>query len=270
MDRKNANLTFSHVNTDVNWDASTKKKIIRMSSAEFCIGIISHSKGLEQIYQYSFVSNLSLNDKIATIVDIDNERNIRCENSLFRLYTNYNVQVPEEFHDENSKEAILSVITDCQKQYIPFEEKVDFWELYNISAWEKELYAEVKDKFPDYKLSTVVTSLLNIVARQQKEKDVLIFVENNNFTIIAVEKQKLIGINTFPFQTEKDFLYYSYAFLRKRFADLDNIQLKLCGNVTKQSSLYKLMSKYCQHVEILSQGEESTDNNYSFYCDLFE
>jgi hypothetical protein len=275
MSKKNATLTFSHVNTDVNLDISNKRKIIRMSSAEFCMGIVSRSKGLEQVYQYSFASNLnlSLSDRIAVIADIDKEKNICCENNFFRLYTKYNVQVPEEFHDKNNNEAILSVITNTngQQQYIPFEEKADLWKLYNISAWEKDLYAEIKNKFPDYQLSTVVTSLLNIVAKQQKEeKKVVVFVENKNFTVIAVNREQLVGINTFPFQTEKDFLYYCYAFLRKMFADLNNISLKLCGNVAKQSSLCKVISKYCQNVEILSQGEDMVDNNYSFYCDLLE
>jgi hypothetical protein len=270
MSEKNLNLISSYINDEAGSDTSNKKKVIRMTSDGFCLSILSESKGLEAVFQYSFAPHLSFASKIAAIAAVDKERDISCDKNVFRLYTKYNVQIPEEFHDGSNNEAILSVTVSNDEQYIPFEEKVDGWKLYNISAWEKELYAEVKTRFPNCQFSTVVTSLLNIIAKQKKEKKALIFVENNNFTIIAVDNRQLTGINTFPFYTEKDFLYYCYAFLRKIFVEPEHISLKLCGNIAKQSSLYSAISKYCQDVDMLSGKGNTVGDNYSYYCDLFE
>jgi hypothetical protein len=271
MNKKNVILTFSYVNDELHSDISNRRKFIRMWSNGFCTGILSDTNGLEHLFQYSFNSGLSSKDKIAAIVEVDKEKNtLSCANNLFRLYTKYNVQIPENFHDQSSNDALLSLMINDHEQYIPFEEKVDRWQLYNVSAWEKELYTEMKNKLSNYQCSTVVTSLLNIIAKQQKETNVLVFVENNHFTIIAVAEQKLAGINTFSFSTEKDFLYYCFAFLRKRVADLNNISLKLCGNIAQCSSLYDEISKYCQHVEMLSNESATNDDYYSYYCDLFE
>jgi hypothetical protein len=270
MNKKNANLSFSYVKDAPHSDTPNKRKVIRMSAEGFYMAIVSDVNELEQLFQYAFLSDLSFRDKIAVIADIDKEKNIPCANNLFRLYTKYNVQIPEAFYDESKNEAILSVTLNQHEQYVPFGEKVDKWQLYNVSAWEKELYAEVKNQLSNYSLSTVATSLLNIIAKQQQKTNALVFVEHNHFTVIAVDKQKLTGINTFPFYTEKDFLYYCYAFLRKRITDLNSISLKLCGNITKDSSLYNAISKYCQDVDMLSTEGNAINNDYSYYCDLFE
>ncbi|MDR2410275.1 MAG: DUF3822 family protein [Bacteroidales bacterium] len=267
---KRANLSFSYLKDAPHSDTANKRKVIRMSMEGFYMAIVSDANELEQLFQYSFLSDLSFKDKIAVIANIEKEKNIPCANNVFRLYTKYNVQVPEDFYDESKNEAILSVTLDQHEQYVPVEEKVDKWQLYNISAWEKELYAEVKNQLSNYSLSTVATSLLNIIAKQQKETNALVFVEHHHFTVIAVDRQRLTGINTFPFYTEKDFLYYCCAFLRKRIADLNTVSLKLCGNITKDSSLYNAISKYCQDVDMLLDEGNMVNNNYSYYCDLFE
>ncbi|MDR0603964.1 MAG: DUF3822 family protein [Bacteroidales bacterium] len=270
MNKRNANLSFSYVNDALHSDTSNKRKVIRMTTDGFYMAIVSEENGLEQLFQYSFLSDLSFKDKIAAITDVEKEKNIPCANNLFRLYTKYNVQIPEDFHDESKNEVILSVMVNQHEQYIPFEEKVDKWQLYNVSAWEKELYVEVKNQLSNYSLSTVATSLLNIIAKQQKETNALVFVEHNHFTVVAIDKQKLTGMNTFPFYTEKDFLYYCYAFLRKRIVDINSLSLRLCGNIAKQSSLYNAISKYCQDVDMLSNEGNAINSNYSYYCDLFE
>ncbi|MDR1180626.1 MAG: DUF3822 family protein [Bacteroidales bacterium] len=273
MNKKNAILTFYHVNDETNSDISNERKVIRMMSEGFCIGIVSRSNKLEQLFQYSFDTNLSFEDKLTAIDEVDKEKNISCSENIFKLYTKYNVQIPEEFHDRNANEAVLSLITDEKEQYIPFEEKVAQWNLYNLSAWEKDLYEQIKIQFPNYQLATVASSLLNMISRQQQKENVLVFVENNNFTIAVTDIQKLKGINTFPFNTEKDFVYYCCSFLRKMFENMSAVSIKLCGNITCQSPLHNGLSKYFQDVEILSSTDEnptSIDNLYACYCDLFE
>jgi hypothetical protein len=273
MRKKNTSLTFSHVNDETNLSASPEKKVIRMLSEGFCIGILSPSYGIERLFQYSFDPNLSFNDKLEAICERDQEKNISCEENFFRLYTNCNVQIPEAFHDKSGNEAILALITDKRKYYLPFEEKVEAWKLYNLSAWEKTLYGQLEIKFPNYHFSTVTKSFLEVVAKQAGEKrNVFIFVENNNFAIAAIDDHALKGINNFPFHTEKDFLYYCCSFLRKIFPTMENISLKLCGNITRKSPLYNALKRYFRQVEFLLPTKEyhSGDSLYARYCDLFE
>ncbi len=270
MNRSNANLTFSYVNDEINLDSSDKRKTIRMSSKGFCIAIISDKKEPLRLFQYSFASeNVSIEDKCKVITDTDQELNILCGNNFFRLYTQYNVQIPEEFYEQKNDEAILSLIIENSEQYTPFAECIEPWTLYNISAWKKELHSVIRQQFSNYESGTVLSSLLNIVAQQKHERKSLIFVEDNNFTVIAIDNGQLLGANTFSFFNENDFLYYSCAFLRKMYKKPAEVPLKLCGNIAPQSSLYTILNKYFSIVEMLSSPYGAIDN-YSYFCDLFE
>lgn len=270
MDKNDVTLTFSYVNENANLDISAVRKVIRMSPKGFCIAIISGEKKAERLFQYLFDKNdLSFNDKLKAILVADKELNINCKEHSFRLYTLLNVQIPDEFYEQENDTAILSLITEDVENYVSVVEKIEGWNLYNLSAWEKNLHAGVKKKFPDYKLNTVLSSLLPIMARQKDEKNILIFVGDNNFTVLATDRHKLLGINTFPFTDEHDFLYYFYAFLRKMYVNTDTISIKLGGNIAPQSSLYTILNKYFSTVEMVSVFPNEIEN-YSYFCDLFE
>jgi len=267
--KNNAILTFSYVNEESDLNISNRRKVIRMSLKGFSIAVISGNGKAEQLLQYSFVPNdLSVEDKLNTIKKVNQGLNISCTNNLFRLYTQYNVQVPEQFYEQENDAKILSLMIDNSEDYVPFSEKSETWNLYNISAWKKDLYFGIKKKFPDYELNTVLISLLPIVARQKNEKEAFVFVGDNNFTIMAVDRQKLLGINTFNFVNEGDFLYYLYGFIRKMYLYPDNVSLTLGGNIAVKSTLYDILNKYFSVVEMATVSDAV--DNYSYFCDLFE
>ena len=263
----NVNLSFSYVDDDFDL-TSNKKKIIRLSSKGFCIAVIPLDNKPKQLFQYAFTSNnLALEDKLDVIANVNREI-VQCENNLFSIYTQFNVQIPDEFYNQEDDKAILPLLVENPQKYIPFAEHIDAWKLYNVSALENELSAGLTKKFPNYKLSTVLSSLLKIVAEEKEDKNVLIFVEDNNFTIIAVNGRKLLGVNTFVFSNEADFLYYTHSFLRKMYINPENVSLKLCGNIAPQSPLHSILNKYYSSVGMLACAED-TSGNYSYFCDLF-
>jgi hypothetical protein len=270
MNKIYANLAFSYVNDRLDTkDVSPKQKVIRMLSREFCIAVISGSKKVERLFQYSFLpEDLSFEKKINAIAKVNQELDVVCENNLLKLYTQYNVQVPEQFYEQENDIATLSLMVENAEDYIPLSEKIQAWNLYNISAWEKKLHDCIKKKFPDYELGTVVSSLYPVLARQKGNKEAVVFAGDNNFTVLTADRQKLLGINTFDFVNESDFLYCLYGFLRKMYIYPDTVSLKLCGNIAVKSSLYDILNKYFSDVELVSSLHAI--ENYSCFCDLFE
>ena len=249
---KNGNVisAFSYASeSDLN--VSEWKKIIRLSSKGFCIAVFSEKKA-ERLFQYSFTrDDLSVEDKLETIRAINQELKIDCKNNFFRLYTQFNVQIPNEFYAQENDKTVLSLIVESPENYVPFAEKADDWGLYSVSAWEKDLYICVKKIFPDYELGTVLSSLLPVMAQLKEGKKTLIFVGDHNFTIAAADGQKLLGVNTFPFSDENDFLYYSFAFVRKMYPNTESISIKLCGNIAPKSPLYAVLNKYFSDVDMV-------------------
>ena len=266
------NLVFDVENNDFDM-TSVKKKIIRLSSRGFCIGLIADEKSCQYMLPFDTFKTannltlLSLEDKLDAVTAV-NKAMGQCEDNSFSIYTQFNVQIPEEFYSQEDNKAILPLLVENPQNYTSLAEYIDAWKLYNVSALENELYLGLTKKFPNYKLTTVLSSLLKIVSEQKSGKNVLIFVEDHNFTIIATDRHKLLGVNTFMFATEGDFIYYTHSFLRKMYINPNSISLKLCGNIAPQSPVYNVLNKYYTDIEMLSSSRD-TSGNYSYYCDLF-
>jgi hypothetical protein len=266
---KNANLVFSYINDKADINATNNTKSIRMSSEGFCIAITSPQDRLEKLFHYSYVSGLSWKEKLEIITDFDKEES-RYSRNIFRIYTEYNTQIPEEFYSYDDEPKIAALLTDNPENFIPISEKIGSWKLYTISLWDKRLETDIKEKFFDFQLSTIMASLMNSISKQEQET-AFIFIENNNFTIVAGNKENLLGANTFSFTSETDFLYYCLAFLRKIFQKTNNIPLILCGNIIDQSPLFTALKKYFSSVKLITpeDGNNFPIDNYSYYCDLF-
>ena len=270
MMKKNTKQIVSYINANADVNAEEKIKTIRMSSDGFCVAVVSSEKKLDELVQYEFAPNLSMKEKIQAIVEVEKNQKYSCKEKIFRLYTHLNTQIPEEFYTTKDEQSVISLLTDKPEQYLCLAEKIEAWKLYTVSLWEKEFTEEIQKVFPDFQLSSTMASLMNFTAFQQQET-ALIFVENNNFTVIAAREKGLLGTNTFSFSTEADFLYYCLAFLRKMFVQSNSQSILLCGNIVEGSSLYNAIGKYFSSVKLVSpeNTEDFPIENYARYCDLF-
>jgi hypothetical protein len=112
--------------------------------------------------------------------------------------------------------------------------------------------------------------LLQQLAELPPEERIFVFVEKNNFTVIATNKDRLLGVNTFSFSTEADFLYYCLAFARKMFYDPGIIPFILGGNIAEGSPLHRGVKKYFSSANIVDYPEtlRNKTENHACYCDL--
>lgn len=248
-------------------DFSSAEFAIRMLSGGFCLAVLSKDGEILALHQYSFLPNLSVEEKITAIETARQPFHLKCEKTVFQLYTNVNTQIPEAFYAENLNPAIADLLVNKSKDYVPVGEKIGNEPLYNLSLWNTALMKKIKSTFPNYELKTVIGSLLEKVARREPQDEAIVFVEDMNFTIIARNAKGLLGCNCFAFDAEADFLYYCLYFLRKMYPHVDAVPLTLCGNITAQSPLFTAVKKYVARVELL-ENPAATIANYHYYCDI--
>jgi hypothetical protein len=266
---KNANLVFSYANEHADINGADKTKVIRMSLGGFCIAVVSPQNRIDKLLHYACSSDLSWKERLKIIAAFEKEE-ASCSKNIFRLYTEYNTQIPEEFYTTDDENAISALLTDRADNYIAISEKIEDWKLYNVSLCDKTRAKEIKEYLPAFQLSTTLSSLMKIAAKQQQETG-FVFIENNHFVILVGNKDHLLGVNTFPFASETDFLYYCLSFLRKISPKINDIPLVLCGNIAEQSPLFTAVEKYFPSVKLITAENESNfpTENYSYYCDLF-
>jgi hypothetical protein len=269
MDKAVSVFSYSNSADVSQWQTKDLSLIVRMLSNGFCVCVLSGDKTVLYLEQYAFSGGLPLEEKFGEMENACKKMGIACGKSVFQYYTNSNTQIPEEYYVENLNNAIADLLAADAKEYVPVAEKIDGWKLYNLSLWNKELREKVNEKFPNFQLKTVLGALLEKTAARQPKEEAFVFVEDNHFTIIAANEKGLLAANSFAFENESDFLYYSLAFLRKFYQNTNAISVFLCGNIVKESPLFLSMNKYISDLKLMKcESENGSIENSHYYGDI--
>lgn len=241
--------------------------VIRMLSGGFCSAVLSKEGNVLSVNQYAFLPNLSVEEKINAMEEALLPFHLQCGKAVFQLYTNINTQIPETFYEEELNPTIADLLVSKSKDYLPVAEKIANEPFYNLSLWDAVLLKKIKKKFPHYELKTSIGSLLAKTAQRQPQEEAFVFVDDNNFTILARNAKGLLGCNCFAFEAEADFLYYCLYFLRGCYPNAENIPVHLCGNIASDSSLHVSLKKYLAKVELIENDVDAI-SNYHYYYDI--
>lgn len=265
------NPTFSYTNHIENIDLNKCTKSIRLSSNNFCICV--HQTDDNKLYlinQYDIPLTLSEKELMGYIAETNKQLQIDCKKNFFYFYTKINTQIPNEYYTKEGNEHILSLLTSNAENYTPVNEHIDLYDFQNLSAWETSTYNDIKNNFPDFKLKTTISNLFLILHHyNQSEKKALIFVDKKHFTILAADKNYFLGANGFHFVNEADFTYFTVNFIRKIFAQTNDIQIIICGNIEENSPVFQSLKKYFNQSHILQHTHSNEIENYHYFCDMF-
>ncbi len=264
-------LAFSYESDIENIRITQCIKSIRLNSDGFTVSIHhEETRKVHLIHQYNLSSTLSDEEKINQIVKTDKELNINCRKKIFYYHTLINTQIPEDYYTKENKDNILPLLTSKSETSTLFPERIDTYKFYNLSVWDKTLFADIKESFPGFTIKTCISNLFNLLHLFDKsEKKVILFIENRRFTILAAEKNSFLGTNSFSFTNETDFIYYIIYFIRKIFIRTENIHISIGGNIEEQSVLFQSVKKYFKQTSIFHHTHLSEIDNGHYFCDLF-
>ena len=245
--------------------------VIRMLSSGFCLAVRSKEGAVLSLNHYLFSGNPSIEEKITAIGETCGQVHLKCNKTVFQLYTNINTQIPEAFYVESLHPNIAELLTEKPKEYVPVGEKISGEPMYNFSLWNAVLMKKINEKFPHCELKTTTGALLEKFIGRKSQEEALVFIEDNHFTIMAKNAKGLLGCNDFAFESEADFLYYCLCFLQNLYSNhAETVPLILCGNITVESPLFASIKKYAVKAELMEKNKEVPDSivNYHYYCDI--
>ncbi len=262
---------FAYKSNKENIDLVKYTKSIRFTSNGFTISI--HNDEINDLYlvnYYELPSSLSEKEKVNAICDLNKNVGINCNKNLFYFYSRINTQIPKDFYEKESDEAILSLLTPESNTSSLLSEWIDKYEFYNLSVWNTSLLSMIRELFPDFTVKTCITSLFNVLyASNESEKKVVLFVENMHFTILAADKTHFLGANGFNFFNEADFLYFTVNFIRKIFVQSDDVHILMGGNIEERSPIFLSIKKYFKQTTVFQNTHSFEIENNHYFCDLF-
>lgn len=101
--------------------------------------------------------------------------------------------------------------------------------------------------------SILVKKVLDL-SKNNDEPQMFVHCQQDNFQLIAVKNQKLLLFNSFEYKTKEDFIYYLLFTAEQLQLNPESFQLKLFGNISKESEIYQIAYKYVRNVSLFIEN----------------
>tara|TARA_B100000809_G_scaffold144339_1_gene141938 strand:- start:28669 stop:29517 length:849 start_codon:yes stop_codon:yes gene_type:complete len=170
--------------------------------------------------------------------------------------------VPHEYFDEgNLKDYLKQTVKVLPIDYISYDSltycnaNVVYIPFVNINNYLFQKYGG----FDFYHSSTVLIDLLQEKQKASENHKVYINIHQNCFELIVFNKQELLLVNNFDFQTAEDFIYYILFSLEQLEQDPNTIDVELLGDIEKESELYAIAYKYIRNVKFYNNMQLSKE-----------
>ena len=254
----NVNLIYSQPATNsIEVSHEVLKQVVRFSCSGFALSQLDKQTPIKTNCYIFSSENEEEKQKIDAIAQYSKDF-FAGDVSHFICQTPICTQIPAPLFSPVIAEKTKQLLVSDVSQYHFLSEYVAEYDLYNIVAWNKDLYNQIKTSFPKAEIVSQATVLLKMLAGLQN--DILMFFDTRQFSVLCKRDGKFVGMNSFQFSNEADCCYYLLAFLQKCYPNAtENLSPLLCGNIAAASPLYQTLSRYFSQINIL------TNENLEFY-----
>ena len=259
-------LSFQYKSDEPLPEGLVCSKSIRLQEKGFSIALYhAETKTIHAVEQYD-CEGCSLKEIIGSLSETEKKWDAK---RAFLLFSNrINTQIPEKLHEDRNNDLYLPLLTKEPYQYQVMAEIIAPYHLFNISAWEKTVYQQITEAFPQYQLKSETTAMLRLLPQLSGKDKLLLFLEPNLLHLAAERDGQFLGANAFEFSGKNDFLYFLTGFAQTLFGDIESVDLHVMGVVESTSLLYAGMQKYFSRIHFVHAGYQTLQHQIHRFCDV--
>lgn len=135
-----------------------------------------------------------------------------------------------------------------------------------LFSYPASLRQSISKVFPSAKVIPSVAGLSEAsfnLFRNKEGKNILVNVKQQSFDVVVIDGNKLVYMNSFPFRTSEDFLYYLLFACEQLQLNTETMELHVAGEIEKRSGLGKLIEKYVRNVSYVKRPD-NFEYSYKF------
>jgi len=115
----------------------------------------------------------------------------------------------------------------------------------------------ILENFGSFDFYHYSTLLIKKLVKYNKEKESSLYanLQEEDFQVLIIKKNKLLYYNNFDFNTKEDILYFLLFVIEQNKIDINKSKLFLIGKINVESEAYLLISKFIENIEIIDFKE---------------
>lgn len=194
------------------------------------------------------------------------------------LVTEKHTLIPNRLFNPQEKTTYLEQITELPAGWLVKSDDIDGLAAQNVYAYPGDILNFLHKQWPGSRLFHSASSFLlthrsppSLLEGQQ----VFAHVWPQQIQLLYYEDSDLQFVNMFPYYSAKDFTYYLMLVFDQFALDPKSIPVRLSGQISSDSEIYRMITRYVQKVNILPPpafvhlGKALQAKSPSFYYDLF-
>jgi hypothetical protein len=165
----------------------------------------------------------------------------------------HTVLLPTEWFDPAEAQAQFTLVTgeDLQDQSIHHDD-VPFFQLKSLYAIPNSLQNAIKTCYPQAHIlhaNSNAMQAIHQICNEHHQICMYALVRSGSLTIAVADTQKLWLLNTYSYQTTKDFLYFILLAYQQLNLNTERTPLVLAGELIQDSDIYRVLRAYVKHID---------------------
>ena len=219
----------------------------------------------KRLFHYNIKSNLDIKEIIQNISEIYNKEKLfrKIFSSQSLAFTTFpNTLVPCNTFIEGKELDILKLNHEVFDTVL--KDKLKNVDAYNIYSVPKEMLEMVKIFFPEIKIRSRSSTLIDGFLNNNSNQEIFLLVNNTTIEIIAFNNGKLLLQNIFTYSTKEDILYYLLSSMEALELSVEKCRVTLFGNIKKNEGTFNLLYEYIRNISFAKRSKKFK------YCKEFE
>jgi Protein of unknown function (DUF3822) len=169
------------------------------------------------------------------------------------LAVGHTVLVPNDWFVESQAPDYFTGATgeDLQDQTTRYD-TLPAYNIQAIYALPQALENAINTCFPQGKIRhshSAIVAAAHTAATERAQLCVYVYVRSGNLTVAVAEPEKLWLLNTYSYQTTKDFLYFVLLAYQQLHLNAERTPLILAGELVQDSDIYRVLRAYIKAIE---------------------
>lgn len=251
--------------------------LLGADSVYYCLTDPQLNVSVLKTYHFDLPPHRSLTENIKLVFVEDPLLKEHFRTTKIVLTTPHFTLVPDKFFNEKEIHTYLKNLTDITENDTIMADSLKNQTFKNIYSVNKPLLQFVQSMFPNARIYHSATALIEgyrKIAELKQGHQVFANVRDGQVQILFFDSQNLIFVNSYPFQTSQDLIYYIMLVYDQFKLSPETIPLSISGSLTESSDIFKLIYRYIRLVSFAKApdyfhfGHQFTGVPQHFYFDL--
>lgn len=162
--------------------------------------------------------------------------------------------IPNRLFKESEKKSYLDHLQQVHPNDQIRVDHLQFLSIRNVYSIPAKLYEFTHRKFNgarSFHVNTALLGTLYSLATRQGESQLYLHVRPNEVQFFLFKEGILHYVNSFDYQSEKDFIYYVLLVFDQFQLKQDQLPVFLSGHLMPDSEIYKLLGQYIKNVQFI-------------------